>query len=79
MRPLGWQNRAEASVKEDQVSLSADKFWDDYVNKSEPLVIRGLVMGSEAIDKWSDIYLNRAYGYLDIKVMILTPLNNIHQ
>lgn len=50
------------------MSLGPEKFWDNYINKSKPVVIRGLVMGSDAAEKWSDVYLNRAYGQLDIKV-----------
>ena len=71
---MGWQNRAEGPIHEEVVILRAEKFWDEYVNKSQPVVIRGLVLGSEAIDKWSDIYLNRAYGHLDIKVGLIIGL-----
>lgn len=68
LRPLGWQNRAEAPVAEEASNLGPEKFWDLYINKSKPVVFRGLVFGSDAVDRWTDIYLNRAYGYLDIKV-----------
>lgn len=68
LRPLGWQNRAEAPVHEESVSLEPEKFWDTYINKSKPTVIRGLVLGSDAVERWTDIYLNRVYGHLDIKV-----------
>lgn len=36
--------------------------------KRKPIVLRGLVFGADAIDKWSDSYLNREYGHLDMKI-----------
>lgn len=68
MRPIGWQNRAEAAVREDSVTIGPEKFWDEYINKSEPVVMRGLVMGSDAVEQWTDIYLNRNFGQLEIQV-----------
>lgn len=65
---MGWQNRAEGPIKEESVTLKADKFWDDYINKSQPVVMRGLIMGSDAVEQWTDIYLNRHYGQLEIQV-----------
>jgi hypothetical protein len=67
LRPLGWQNRAQASVHE-ELHIRPIDFWNLHINHSKPLVVRGLVFGSEPIDKWNDAYLNRIYGHLDIKV-----------
>jgi lysine-specific demethylase 8 len=68
LRPLGWQNRAEFEITEESVSIEPVKFWDFYLEKSKPVIIRGLVSGSDIIERWTDIYLSRHYGTLDIKV-----------
>jgi hypothetical protein len=67
LRPLGWQNRAESPIHE-ELHIKPIDFWNLHITHSKPLVVRGLVFGSEPIDKWSDAYLNRMYGHLDIKV-----------
>ena len=69
LRPLGWQNRPESAVNEESVSLQPEQFWDLYVNLSKPTVIRGLILGSEPTDRWTDNYLNKNFGKSDIKVM----------
>jgi len=68
LRPLGWQVRSEGPIHEESVTIRPDQFWDTYVLMKKPTVLRGLVFGAEAIDKWSDSYLNREFGHLDIKV-----------
>jgi hypothetical protein len=68
LRPLGWQNRADAQVSEESVNIKPEEFWDMYVKQKKPIIIRGLVSGSDVIEKWTDTYLNRNYGKLDIKV-----------
>lgn len=68
LRPLGWQNRPEGPVAEEIVTLEPEAFWDKYINQNSTVVFRGLLLGSDAVDKWSDIYLNREYGQLEIKI-----------
>ena len=68
LRPLGWQNRAEGPVHEESVTLAPQDFWDKYVNASKPMVIRGLVFGADAVEKWTDVYLNKLYGKLEVRV-----------
>lgn len=50
------------------MTIRPDKFWDEYINKSVPVVLRGLVMGSDAVEKWTDIYMNRHFGQIEIQV-----------
>jgi hypothetical protein len=68
LRPLGWQNKPEGAVHEETFVLTPHDFWEFYVNQSKPVVIRGLVLGSDAVDRWTDIYLNREYGHIEIRV-----------
>ena len=68
LRPLGWQVRSDGPIHEESVTIRPDQFWNTYVLKQKPTALRGLVFGAEAIDKWSDSYLNREFGHLDIKV-----------
>ena len=73
LRPLGWQVRSDGPIYEESVTIGPGQFWDAHVLKRQPTVLRGLVFGAEAIDKWSDSYLNREFGHLDIKVTERKP------
>jgi hypothetical protein len=68
LRPLGWQIRSDGPLTEESSTIRPEEFWDLYVIKKKPTVMRGLVFGADAIDNWSDSYLNRKYGHLKIKV-----------
>lgn len=68
LRPLGWQHRPEGPVFEESVSLRPEQFWDQYVTQKKPVVIRGLVANSEAVEKWTDIHLDRTYGHVEVRV-----------
>jgi len=68
LRPLGWQSRAQGSVKEEAFILKPEQFWDKYLTTRQPVMIRSLVAASESVDKWTDTYLSRQYGHLDIQV-----------
>nr|QDG00791.1 jmjC domain-containing protein 5 [Brachionus koreanus] len=68
LRPLGWQSRAEAPVVEEPVIIESETFWNKYVEINKPVIFRGLVLGSEATEQWTDTYLERYYGHLDIKL-----------
>ena len=68
LRPLGWQSRAEGPVVEEPVVIEPEVFWNKYIEKKHPVVLRGLVFGSEASEQWSDSYLDQQYGHLDIKL-----------
>lgn len=68
LRPLGWQSRAEGPVVEEPVIIQPEPFWNKYVEKTNPVVLRGMVLGSEAIEQWTDTYLDRNYGSLEIKL-----------
>lgn len=68
LRPLGWQKRADEEVTEESVVIKPEEFWDQYITKKSPVVIRGLVSASPITDIWTDSYLKREYGNLDIKV-----------
>ncbi|CAF0717189.1 unnamed protein product [Brachionus calyciflorus] len=68
LRPLGWQSRAEGPVKEESVMIEAEHFWNSYIESVTPVVLRGLVLGSDACEKWTDSYLMKEFGHLDIKL-----------
>ncbi len=68
LRPLGWQTRSEGSVKEEAFTLRPENFWEKYVSIRKPVMIRSLVAFSESLEKWSDTYLSRYYGHLDVQV-----------
>ena len=56
LRPLGWQNRPESQIIEETVNIAPRNFWNSYVQKNRPVIIRGLVYGSEIIETWTDTY-----------------------
>jgi hypothetical protein len=76
LRPLGWQNRANAQISEESVNIKPELFWDLYVKKKTPVIIRGLVSGSVLIETWTDAYLKRNYGSMNIFVDDKMKKNN---
>lgn len=68
LRPLGWQNRAQGPVKEETFILTPENFWNQYIQKIDPVMIRGLVSSAESLEKWTDSYLSKKFGHLDIQV-----------
>merc|ERR1712159_632163 len=51
---------------EEPATLTAEKFWNEYVRKAEPVVIRGALSEDESLKLWDDEYMLKHYG--DYKV-----------
>lgn len=68
LKPFGWQRRPEKYIKEYQNPLPAKEFYDNHVKHKLPLVYRGIILNSPAINLWNDDYLNLTYGELDVLV-----------
>ena len=68
LRPLGWQNPSSGQVDEESVIIKPEEFWDQYITPKKTVVIRGLLSASHITDLWTDSYLKREYGNLEIKV-----------
>lgn len=68
LKPFGWQHKPENFIKEYQNPLPAKEFYDNHVKHKLPLVYRGIILNSPAINLWSDNYLNSTYGELDVLV-----------
>ena len=67
-KPFGHQKQPDGHVKEYFQVLRPEKFWEDHVSKFKPLVFRQAVSESPAISKWTDDYLKKTYGDLDVLI-----------
>ena len=68
MKPFGHQRKPQGPIVEYTDALHAGKFWEYHVKPHVPLVYRGYVKSSPAILKWTDEYLGKKYGNLDVLV-----------
>lgn len=68
LKPFGWQRKPEGHVKEYDDVLTPQSLHEHHVRPKVPLVYRGAVSKSKAIALWSDDYLNKTYGELDVLV-----------
>ncbi|XP_002734322.1 tRNA wybutosine-synthesizing protein 5-like [Saccoglossus kowalevskii] len=66
LRPFGHQREPDAKIVEYERGIHPKDFWENHVSKSRPLVFRGGAIGSLGVKLWSDEYLNRTYGDLDV-------------
>ena len=67
-KPYGHQRAPEGPVKEYNKPLPADEFWQSHVKPHIPLVYRQAIKQSPAIKDWTDMYLAKKYGDLDVLV-----------
>ena len=49
-KPFGWQRVPEGPVKEYDSALSPSFFWTHHVRKHKPLIFRGVIKESPALD-----------------------------
>ncbi|CAD5119390.1 DgyrCDS8004 [Dimorphilus gyrociliatus] len=71
LRPIGWQRRPEAPLKERVDFPSPREFYNEYVTKNIPVVFRQAMKDAPAITKWeSDDYLKKEYGNLLVHVTV---------
>eukprot|EP00794_Sanderia_malayensis_P012097 gene12097-13347_t len=68
LKPYGWQSAPEKPVKEYSEPLPAEEFWNKHVKDHIPLVFRQAIKKSPAIKEWTDEYLAKKYGDLDVLV-----------
>nr|XP_054760226.1 lysine-specific demethylase 8-like [Lytechinus pictus]XP_054760227.1 lysine-specific demethylase 8-like [Lytechinus pictus] len=68
LRPFGYQKKPTSRVREYREPLPPKNFWEDHVRHREPCVYRGAVTDSPAMTNWTDDYLNKEYGDLDVLV-----------
>lgn len=66
LKPFGYHKPPLGPVKEYKTVLHPQVFWEEHVIKNLPLVFRGALKESPAIDRWSDDYLKEKYGELDV-------------
>ncbi len=68
LKPYGWQSAPEKPVKEYSEPLTSEEFWQGHVKHYTPLVYRQAIKKSPALKDWTDEYLTKKYGELDVLV-----------
>ena len=68
LKPYGHQRLPEGPVVEYDAPLPAEEFWLKHVKPHTPLVYRQAINKSPALKSWSDEYLSKKYGNLDVLV-----------
>ncbi|XP_019622008.1 PREDICTED: lysine-specific demethylase 8-like [Branchiostoma belcheri] len=69
LRPLGYQKKPEARVKEYQELLAPREFWEQHVQHRVPLIYRQAVVKAPAFLKWqTDEHIRENYGALDVLI-----------
>lgn len=69
LKPIG-QHRAgpEQTVDEYDTALPAETFYREYVLKKQPVVFRGGARNWPAFKVWTDEYLRKEYGDLEVRL-----------
>lgn len=68
LQPFGYQRAPDGPVKEYKPVLRPEVFWQEYVNRSIPLILLQGIGDSPALSTWTDHYLEKNYGNLDVLV-----------
>ncbi|XP_062506041.1 bifunctional peptidase and arginyl-hydroxylase JMJD5-like isoform X2 [Corticium candelabrum] len=68
--PLGSHREPEGHVAEifARDEMSPQHFYAEFVNKSRPVVFRGALNDSAAVELWDDVYLKNRFGTLSVRV-----------
>merc|ERR1712153_193677 len=53
---------------EEPADLTAEDFWEKYVRKMEPVVIRGAVKDDLGLKVWNDEYVLKNYGHMKVRM-----------
>ncbi|XP_020631250.1 uncharacterized protein LOC110068214 [Orbicella faveolata] len=77
LQMFGLQRPPKAPVVQYNTVLKPQEFWEKHVSKYEPLVFRGALANSPALQKWTDEYLKEKYGDLDVLTELKTE-NRTH-
>jgi len=64
----GYHAEPEIGPSEEPADLTPEKFWNEYVRKAEPVIIRGAVKNDPAITLWNDEYILKNYGDMKVRM-----------
>jgi len=64
----GYHGKPLAGPAEEPASLTAEKFWSEYVRKAEPVIIRGAVAKDRGVTVWNDDYILKNYGHMKVRM-----------
>ena len=67
LEPLGSHREPDTIEERDDIP-SPLEFWNEYVKISKPVVFRGAGKHSNAYKLWSDEYLKKKYGDLEVRL-----------
>lgn len=68
LKAFGFQRPPNGPLVEYTEPLRPEKFWEKHVSKNIPLVFRGGISESPALTLWTDDYLKKKYGDLDVLI-----------
>ena len=68
LKPLGHHRPADKEIDSYNEVLSPEAFWEKYASKRKPVVFRGAANNSAAAHLWTDEYLIRKFGRLEVKL-----------
>lgn len=66
LKPFGYHRPPDGHVAEENGFLHPRIFWEKYVRIHKPMVYRQAIPDSPAISKWTDNYLVKMFGDLDL-------------
>ncbi|PIK59176.1 hypothetical protein BSL78_03922 [Apostichopus japonicus] len=68
MEPFGGHRQADVLIEETEVIPDPWTFWEKYVKPETPLILRGAARKSPALDLWTEEYLDKHYGSLEVRL-----------
>ncbi|XP_038078383.1 bifunctional peptidase and arginyl-hydroxylase JMJD5-like [Patiria miniata] len=68
LKPLGWHRVAEPGVDTVDVVPEPGVFFEDYVRKGRPLLMKGAARNMKTFRLWNDEYLRTQFGDLEVEV-----------
>lgn len=69
LQPLGSHRDPDNSLIDELHDIPSPKvFWEKYVKPSRAVVLRGAAKNSPAFTKWTDEYLTKHYGDLEVRL-----------
>jgi hypothetical protein len=69
LQPLGSHREPDNTLFDDLQEIpSVKEFWEKYVKPSRAVVLRGAAKHSAAFAKWTDEYLEKNYGDLEVRM-----------
>lgn len=68
LQPLGSHRPPEGQINSIQHLLNPTEFYNDYVLKVTPVILKGAARLSPAYDHWTDNYLREKYGEVNVRV-----------